>query len=135
VPFHPAISEASDIKERLRRDQGRGIAAAGGWDVRARAEGIRVGVVGASITGFAETGDGRRKAEHGLTAYADVEDALPHVDALVVVTPPTSHAGLVPQAIAAGQHVLIEKPRTRVNRCVRPRVAHERKTTHANRAE
>jgi hypothetical protein len=30
---------------------------------------------------FADIGDGRREPEHGVTAYADVEDALPHVDA------------------------------------------------------
>jgi predicted dehydrogenase len=67
--------------------------------VRARAEGIRVGVVGvgywssrhrhvrvlrtatgvATVTGVDqrfEIGDGRREPEHGVMAYADVEDAL-----------------------------------------------------------
>jgi predicted dehydrogenase len=83
---------------------------------------------------LAEMGYGRREPEHGVTAYADIKDALPHVAALVIATPPTSHAALAPRAIAAGQHVLIEKPRMRVNRCARTRVAHERKTTHANRA-
>jgi predicted dehydrogenase len=100
--------------------------------VRERAEGIRVGVVGVgywgsrhlrvlrSTTGvttvigvdqrFAQIGDGRREPEHGVTAYADIDDALPHVDALVIATPPTSHAPLALRAIAAGKHVLIEKP-------------------------
>jgi predicted dehydrogenase len=59
---------------------------------------------------FAQIGDGRRESEHGVTAYADVEDALPHVDALVIATPPASHAPLALKAIAAGKHVLIEKP-------------------------
>ena len=91
--------------------------------MRARAEGIRVGVVGVgywgsrhvrvlrSTTGvatvigvdqqFAEIGDGRREPEHGVTAYADIDDALPHVDAVVIATPPTSHAPLALKAIAA----------------------------------
>jgi predicted dehydrogenase len=84
---------------------------------------------------LAEMGDGRREPERGVAAYADIKHALPHVAALVIAAPPTSHAALAPQAIAAGQHVLIEIPRTRVKRCARPRVAHERKTTHTNRAE
>lgn len=36
--------------------------------------------------------------------------ALPYVDAVVIATPPTSHARLGLEAIAAGKHVLIEKP-------------------------
>jgi len=59
---------------------------------------------------FAQIGDGRREPEHGITAYADIEDALPRVDALVIATPPASHAPLALKAIAAGKHVLIEKP-------------------------
>jgi predicted dehydrogenase len=100
--------------------------------VRARAEGIRVGVIGVgywgskhlrvlrSTTGvaaviaidqrFAQIGDGRREPEYGVTAYADLEDALPDVDAVVIATPPASHAPLALKAIAAGKHVLIEKP-------------------------
>lgn len=100
--------------------------------MRARTGGVRVGVVGVgywgsrhirvlrSTTGvssvigvdqrFADIGDGRREPEHGITAYADIEDALPRVDALVIATPPASHAPLALKAIAAGKHVLIEKP-------------------------
>ena len=100
--------------------------------MRARAEGIRVGVVGVgywgsrhvrvlrSTTGvatvigvdqrFAQVGDDRREPEHGVTAYAFIEDALPHVDAVVIATPPTSHVPLALKAIAAAKHVLIEKP-------------------------
>jgi predicted dehydrogenase len=59
---------------------------------------------------FAQIGDGRREPEHGITAYADIEDALPRVDAVVIATPPSSHAPLALKAIAAGKHVLIEKP-------------------------
>lgn len=97
-----------------------------------RAVGIRVGVVGVgywgtkhirvlrSTTGvagvigvdqrFERIGDGREGPENGITAYADLEDALPHVDAVIIATPPTSHASLAVKAIAAGKHVLIEKP-------------------------
>lgn len=56
------------------------------------------------LDGFAQP------VEHGVVAYADIEDALPHVDAVVIATPPASHAPLGLKAIAAGKHVLIEKP-------------------------
>jgi predicted dehydrogenase len=59
---------------------------------------------------YADIGDGRREREHGITAYADIEEALPRVDALVIATPPQTHAPLALKAIAAGKHVLIEKP-------------------------
>ena len=45
-----------------------------------------------------------------LRAYPDLESALPHLDALVVATPPTTHAALALRAIRAGKHVLVEKP-------------------------
>lgn len=100
--------------------------------MQGQSEGIRVGVVGVgywgsrhvrvlrSTTGvsavvaidqrFSGFDDGRRPTEHGVTAYADLDEALPHVDALVIATPPASHAPLGLKAIAAGKHVLIEKP-------------------------
>lgn len=59
---------------------------------------------------FAQIGDGRRESKHGIAAYADIEDALSRVDAVVIATPPASHAPLALKAIAAGKHVLIEKP-------------------------
>ena len=95
-------------------------------------EGLRVGVVGigywgsrhvrvlrsttgvAAVIGvdprFRQIGDGLPQADHGIAAYADIADALPHVDAVVIATPPASHALLGQKAIAAGKHVLIEKP-------------------------
>jgi len=42
--------------------------------------------------------------------YSSLTDALPHVDALVIATPPTTHVPLALEAIAAGRHVLVEKP-------------------------
>ena len=59
---------------------------------------------------FAQIGDGGKEPEHGIAAYADIDDALPHVDAFVIATPAMSHASLALRAIAAGKHVLVEKP-------------------------
>lgn len=42
--------------------------------------------------------------------YSDVRSALPHIDAVVVATPPSTHVPLALQAIEAGKHVLVEKP-------------------------
>jgi predicted dehydrogenase len=46
---------------------------------------------------------------HGLTSFAEAL-ALPGVDAVAIATPPHSHAELVLEAVAAGKHVLCEKP-------------------------
>jgi predicted dehydrogenase len=95
-------------------------------------DGIRIGVVGVgywgsrhlrvlqSTTGvaavigvdsrFARIGTEGGQADHGVEVHADLEDALPHVDAVVIATPPASHAALGLKAIAGGKHVLIEKP-------------------------
>jgi predicted dehydrogenase len=59
---------------------------------------------------FAQIGGGCEELEHDIAAYADIEDALPHVDAVIIATPPSSHAPLALKAIAAGKHVLVEKP-------------------------
>src|SRR6266571_2957953 len=42
--------------------------------------------------------------------YPTLRQALPHVDAVVVATPPSTHVGIALQAIEAGKHVLVEKP-------------------------
>jgi len=100
--------------------------------VRGKSEGIRVAVVGVgywgsrhlrvlrSTTGiaaviavdprFARIGNEGQEIDHGVTAYPCIEDALPRVDAVVIATPPASHEPLGLKAIAAGKHVLIEKP-------------------------
>jgi predicted dehydrogenase len=41
-----------------------------------------------------------------------LEQALPLVDAVVIATPPRSHASLTLKAIRAGKHALVEKPLT-----------------------
>jgi predicted dehydrogenase len=98
----------------------------------AQPDGIRVGVVGVGYWGsrhvrvlrattgvtavvgvdsrFARLDDGPPLPDHGVPVYASLEDALPYVDAVVIATPPASHAPLGLAAIAAGKHVLIEKP-------------------------
>jgi predicted dehydrogenase len=42
--------------------------------------------------------------------FTSLEAALPHIDAVVIATPPASHVPLGLAAIRAGKHVLIEKP-------------------------
>ena len=42
----------------------------------------------------------------------DLDDVLDTVDAVLVATPPGSHAGIAQRALAAGKHVLVEKPLT-----------------------
>src|SRR5262249_19080290 len=59
---------------------------------------------------FSSLDSSSQQIEHGVVAYADIADALPHVDAVVIATPPASHEPLGLKAIAAGKHVLIEKP-------------------------
>ena len=43
-------------------------------------------------------------------AFASMNAALPHVDAVVIATPPETHADLALAALREGKHVLVEKP-------------------------
>ncbi len=57
----------------------------------------------------------RREAfekSYGLPAVASLEGLLadPRLDAVIVLTPPRTHAALALQAARAGKHVLLEKP-------------------------
>jgi len=60
----------------------------------------------------------RRKADDfcrrfgGVTSYGEYASALadPDVDAVVIAVPPRFHVDLALQALAAGKHVLVEKP-------------------------
>ena len=100
--------------------------------MRGQSEGVRVAVAGvgywgsrhvrvlrsttgvASVIGvdqrFTRIGNGSQEIDHGVTVFSCIEDAFPHVDAVVIATPPASHATLGMKAIEAGKHVLIEKP-------------------------
>jgi predicted dehydrogenase len=92
---------------------------------------LRVGVVGCGYWGskhvrvlcglneVAEVAliDGREarlsalsRAFPGVRSFRSLKDALPHIDAAVIATPPTTHVALALEAMAAGKHVLIEKP-------------------------
>jgi len=42
--------------------------------------------------------------------FTSLRAALPHIDAVVVATPPASHVDVALEAIRAGKHVLVEKP-------------------------
>ena len=48
----------------------------------------------------------------GSGSYSDYADAIndPNVDAVVIAVPPRFHLNLTLQALAAGKHVLVEKP-------------------------
>jgi predicted dehydrogenase len=50
------------------------------------------------------------RAFPSLATSTDVESSLDQVDALVIATPPRTHAGLALAALAAGKSVLVEKP-------------------------
>ncbi|WP_343973731.1 Gfo/Idh/MocA family oxidoreductase [Kribbella koreensis] len=45
-----------------------------------------------------------------LEAYKDLDEAIPHVDAVIIATSPSTHKPLALKAIAAGVHVMVEKP-------------------------
>lgn len=56
----------------------------------------------------------RRAAMHRVfpntVGFSTLDEAADHVDAVVVATPPTSHAPVGLDAIARGKHVMVEKP-------------------------
>jgi predicted dehydrogenase len=51
-----------------------------------------------------------RRSFPWLRSFRDLDAALDQVDAVVIATPPSTHAGLALKAIAAGKHLLVEKP-------------------------
>ncbi len=46
----------------------------------------------------------------GIETYRTLDAAMTHIDAVVIATPPSTHAPLALQAIAHGKHVMVEKP-------------------------
>ncbi|HEY5684867.1 MAG TPA: Gfo/Idh/MocA family oxidoreductase [Acidimicrobiia bacterium] len=89
----------------------------------------------------------RFAAEHGMRPVADYRHMLedPELDAILVVTPHSTHAELVVAACEAGKHVFVEKPLTlsvdEGRRCVDAaadagvtlQVGHQRRRQPANR--
>ena len=93
--------------------------------------GLRVGVVGCGYWGSKhvralrsldavgtvcmidpsqERVDSLRRSFPGLDSYAYLSQALDAIDAVVIATPPSTHKPLALEAIAAGKHVMVEKP-------------------------
>jgi predicted dehydrogenase len=74
-----------------------------------RAAGIEVvGLVGRDPEKTRERATGAG-VPRGLTSLTEAF-ALPHVDLVSVATPPHSHGAIVLEAVAAGKHVMCEKP-------------------------
>ena len=71
---------------------------------------------GAIVASYASRDRGKAEAfcrEHGgVGSFADYAAAIndPKVDAVVIAVPPLFHLDLTLQALAAGKHVLVEKP-------------------------
>lgn len=51
-----------------------------------------------------------------VIVHGDLTSALDDLDAVLIATPPESHADLATEAIEAGKHVLVEKPMTRTSK-------------------
>jgi len=128
------IGPPSEARASLHLHPGAGIGPGAALAARARPGRLRVGVVGcgywgskhvrvlaglAGVAGVAvidreaEIRDALAAAFPAVRCFAELDAALPHIDALIVATPPTSHAAVALKAIEAGKHVLIEKPMTR----------------------
>src|SRR2546426_3334890 len=92
---------------------------------------LRIGIAGTGFAGrfhlenFADTGaqvvgatssrpESRNAfaSRYGIRSFASVEEMLPEIDVLDICTPPSSHAGYILEAAAAGKHVIVEKPFT-----------------------
>jgi predicted dehydrogenase len=76
---------------------------AAGFDVRA--------LVGRDPDGTAERAK-RFEVPHAMTSLREVL-ALPGLDAVTIATPPHTHAAIAHEVIAAGKHVVCEKPLAR----------------------
>jgi predicted dehydrogenase len=59
----------------------------------------------------------------GVVGYTSLDEALDHVDAMVIATPPSTHAPLAMRLIEAGKHVLVEKPMATVSSDARAMIA------------
>jgi predicted dehydrogenase len=66
----------------------------------------RVAAIDSSSNGIAAL----QRAFPRFEGYPSLGAAIDHVDAVVIATPPSTHRPLALEAIAAGKHVLVEKP-------------------------
>jgi len=65
-----------------------------------------------AIDGRCDLRDAIQRDFPSVVTRAGLTEALDDFDALIVATPPASHFDLAAEAIAAGKHVLVEKPMT-----------------------
>lgn len=72
------------------------------------------GIAGVSRVTAIDPSDKRlqslKQAFPGMAVYPNLPSALDHVDAVIIATPPRTHAALALMAMAAGKSVLVEKP-------------------------
>lgn len=72
------------------------------------------GLEGVERTVLIDPRAGRREALQAsfprTRSFARLEEAVEHLDAVVIATPPSTHADLGLRALDAGLHVLVEKP-------------------------
>ena len=87
-----------------------------GYGAIARDHGRQLSEVrGLELRAVSDLSPGRRaqaEGDFGVAAHASVDDlfADPAIDLVVVGTPPSTHAEIVLSALAAGKHVVCEKP-------------------------
>lgn len=87
---------------------GTGFIAAYHCDCIRRVYGVDAQVAGA--TDVAIDRCERFAEKHGVTAYPDLDAMIEHVDVVDVCTPPYAHEKVILQAVAAGKHIICEKP-------------------------
>lgn len=80
------------------------------WEGLRRVYGVPVEIVGVT----SKTPEARDAFAHekGIASFASFEDLCAAVDVIDLCTPPSSHEQLAVQALAAGKHVIVEKPLT-----------------------
>lgn len=80
------------------------------WEGLRRVYGVPVEIIGVT----SKTPEARDvfASEKGIASFAGFEDLCAAVDVIDLCTPPSSHEQLAVQALAAGKHVIIEKPLT-----------------------
>ena len=74
---------------------------------------ILAGMDGVNLVAVADRNEdaaSKLAAEYGCEAVGDVRQILSEVDAVSVVTPTCTHAEVAGACLAAGKHVLVEKP-------------------------